>query len=186
MAALPSRRLGTTDIAVRPLLLGFLARVRPDARQRAVRSVRAAVQRGVTPFDVGVYGTPDTRRVCTDVLFGAAIRASRLRRDDYLVSVKLWTEDWDPWGSARLWTTPCSAPDSAGPVISGPHRRSSPSRSRSGTRPNASTLVGASRAEHVIENLGGVDVLERRGGDEIRALVEPFCFDRDVVDPEGI
>lgn len=50
---------------------------------------------------------------------------------------------------------------------------------------NVTTLFGATRLEQVEQNLGGVDLVERVGAEELRALVEPFWADRDVVDPEG-
>lgn len=50
---------------------------------------------------------------------------------------------------------------------------------------NVTTLFGATRLEQVEQNLGAVDLVERVGADELRALVEPFWVDRGVVDPEG-
>ncbi|MBH5338443.1 aldo/keto reductase [Streptomyces pactum] len=47
------------------------------------------------------------------------------------------------------------------------------------------TLVGATRLEQVRQNIGALDLLERVGADELRALVEPFWTDRGIVDPEG-
>ncbi|MBB5958658.1 aryl-alcohol dehydrogenase-like predicted oxidoreductase [Saccharothrix tamanrassetensis] len=50
---------------------------------------------------------------------------------------------------------------------------------------NVTTLFGASRLEQVEDNLAAVDLVERVGAEELRALVEPFWVDRDAVDPEG-
>lgn len=49
----------------------------------------------------------------------------------------------------------------------------------------ATTLFGASSVEQLNANLASLDLLHRVGAEEIRARVEPFWADRDVVDPEG-
>ena len=49
----------------------------------------------------------------------------------------------------------------------------------------ANTLFGASSVAQLNSNLGSLELLERVGAEEIRARVEPFWADRDVVDPEG-
>jgi aryl-alcohol dehydrogenase-like predicted oxidoreductase len=50
---------------------------------------------------------------------------------------------------------------------------------------NVTTLFGATRLEQVEQNLGAVDLLERVGAQELRALVEPYWVDRGIVDPDG-
>lgn len=50
---------------------------------------------------------------------------------------------------------------------------------------NVTTLFGATRLEQLQQNLGALDLLERVGAEEIRALVEPFWVDRGVVEPAG-
>lgn len=49
----------------------------------------------------------------------------------------------------------------------------------------ATTLFGASSVEQLNANLASLDLLDRVGAEEIRARVQPFWADRDVVDPEG-
>lgn len=49
----------------------------------------------------------------------------------------------------------------------------------------ATTLFGASSVEQLHANLASLEVLDRVGAEEIRARVEPFWADRDLVDPEG-
>lgn len=58
----------------------------------AVTLVRTAVDRGVDLFDVGVYSFPGMPPVFTDVLFSAIVRAAGLRRDEWMLSSKLWLE----------------------------------------------------------------------------------------------
>ncbi|WP_149551522.1 aldo/keto reductase [Streptomyces marokkonensis] len=50
---------------------------------------------------------------------------------------------------------------------------------------NTTTLVGATRLEQVRQNIGALELVERVGAEELRALVEPFWCDRGIVDPEG-
>jgi len=56
--------------------------------------VRAAVDAGVNLFDVGVYSFPGMPPVFTDVLFSAIVRAAGLRRDEWMLSSKLWLEGY--------------------------------------------------------------------------------------------
>lgn len=50
---------------------------------------------------------------------------------------------------------------------------------------NVTTLFGATKLAQLQDNLAAVDLVDRVGADEIRALVEPFWADRGVIDPEG-
>ncbi|GAA4524099.1 aldo/keto reductase [Amycolatopsis samaneae] len=50
---------------------------------------------------------------------------------------------------------------------------------------NTTTLFGATSTAQLKDNLGAVDLVERVGAAELRALAEPLWADRDVVDPEG-
>nr|WP_225956413.1 aldo/keto reductase [Amycolatopsis lexingtonensis] len=66
---------------------------RMDFRE-AVSLLQRAIDAGITLFDVGVYGLPGAPPVFTDVLFSAMVRAAGLRREDYLLSAKLWLEGY--------------------------------------------------------------------------------------------
>ncbi|GLZ42541.1 aldo/keto reductase [Actinokineospora sp. NBRC 105648] len=50
---------------------------------------------------------------------------------------------------------------------------------------NLTTLFGATRLDQLEDNLAAVELVERVGPEELRALVDPFWADRDVVDPAG-
>ena len=58
----------------------------------AVALLREATDRGVNLFDVGVYSAPGAPPVFTDVIFSAMVRAAGLRREEWLLSSKLWLE----------------------------------------------------------------------------------------------
>jgi aryl-alcohol dehydrogenase-like predicted oxidoreductase len=64
----------------------------------AVALLRQAVDRGVNLFDVGVYSMPGMPPVFTDVIFSAMVRAAGLRRDEWLLSSKLWLESFGAEG----------------------------------------------------------------------------------------
>ncbi|GAA3697301.1 aldo/keto reductase [Arthrobacter ginkgonis] len=95
----PQRPLGDSGLDVSALSLGsWHTYDRMDFRD-AVEMVRVAHGSGINLFDVGVYSVPgDQPPVFTDVLFSAIVRAAGLRRDDYLVSSKLWLEGYGPDG----------------------------------------------------------------------------------------
>ncbi|MER6667821.1 aldo/keto reductase [Amycolatopsis japonica] len=91
---IPQRRIGRDGPLTGVLSLGsWHTYDRMDFRD-AVDLVRTAVDSGITLFDVGVYGFPGATPVFTDVLFSAMVRAAGLRRDDYLLSAKLWLEGY--------------------------------------------------------------------------------------------
>ncbi|HET6287456.1 MAG TPA: aldo/keto reductase [Amycolatopsis sp.] len=94
MSVIPQRRIGRDGPLTGVLSLGsWHTYDRMDFRE-AVNLVRTAVDSGITLFDVGVYGFPGATPVFTDVLFSAMVRAAGLRRDDYLLSAKLWLEGY--------------------------------------------------------------------------------------------
>lgn len=91
---IPQRRIGRDGPLTGVLSLGsWHTYDRMDFRD-AVTLLRTAVDAGITLFDVGVYGFPGSPPVFTDVLFSAMVRAAGLRRDDYLLSAKLWLEGY--------------------------------------------------------------------------------------------
>ncbi len=95
---IPQRRIGRDGPHTGVLSLGsWHTYDRMDFRE-AVTLLRTAVDAGITLFDVGVYGFPGGDPVFTDVLFSAMVRAAGLRRDDYLLSAKLWLEGYPGHG----------------------------------------------------------------------------------------
>jgi aryl-alcohol dehydrogenase-like predicted oxidoreductase len=92
--SIPQRRIGRDGPLTGVLSLGsWHTYDRMDFRD-AVTLLRTAVDAGITLFDVAVYGFPGSPPVCTDVLFSAMVRAAGLRREDYLLSAKLWLEGY--------------------------------------------------------------------------------------------
>ncbi|MFD4999541.1 aldo/keto reductase [Streptomyces buecherae] len=97
---LPRHPIGTSELAASALSLGSWHTFDRMDFADAVDLVRYALDRGVTLFDVGVYGLPGKPPVFTDVLWGAIMRAVGVPRDAYLASVKLWIEGFDAQGFA--------------------------------------------------------------------------------------
>ncbi|MFI5585319.1 aldo/keto reductase [Amycolatopsis sp. NPDC051758] len=65
----------------------------------AVRLLKTAVDAGVTVFDVAHYNFgPHAENSRTDILFGEAVRAAGITRDDYLLCGKLWLWDYPRTG----------------------------------------------------------------------------------------
>ncbi|WP_414938729.1 aldo/keto reductase [Amycolatopsis sp. cmx-11-51] len=94
MSVIPQRRIGRDGPLTGVLSLGsWHTYDRMDFRE-AVNLVRTAVDSGITLFDVGVYGFPGATPVYTDVLFSAMVRAAGIKREDYLLSAKLWLEGY--------------------------------------------------------------------------------------------
>ncbi|MFJ7214493.1 aldo/keto reductase [Amycolatopsis sp. NPDC098790] len=91
---IPQRRIGRDGPLTGVLSLGsWHTYDRMDFRE-AVSLLHTAVDAGISLFDVGVYGLPGSPPVFTDVLFSAMVRAAGLRREDYLLSAKLWLEGY--------------------------------------------------------------------------------------------
>lgn len=91
---IPRRRIGADGPETGILALGSWHTYDRMPFAETVRLLQEAVAAGITLFDVGVYGTPDQPPVFTDVIFSAAVRAAGLARDDYVLSAKLWLEDY--------------------------------------------------------------------------------------------
>jgi len=64
----------------------------------SVAMFRHAIDRGITLFDVGVYGAAGAAPASTDVIFSAMVRAADVARDEYQLSAKLWIDDWTEGG----------------------------------------------------------------------------------------
>ncbi|MFD4960697.1 aldo/keto reductase [Microbacterium sp. NPDC058389] len=88
------RRIGASDLETGIFSLGSWHTYDRMDFGDAVAMVRAAVDAGVNLFDVGVYSFPGLPPVFTDVLFSAIVRAAGLRRDEWMLSSKLWLEGY--------------------------------------------------------------------------------------------
>ncbi|MBC9953395.1 aldo/keto reductase [Leucobacter sp. cx-42] len=317
--SVPHNKLGTSDLTVSKFALGSWHVYDRMHFEETVALLRTAIDRGINLFDVGVYTAPTMPPGYTDILFSAAVRAAGIKREEYLLSSKLWLEAFDAdqggfrpqlegalfrvgaehadlvvlgdlrrddlelrdlvhslaelkadglinaWG-VNNWSAsnvqalidiaredgvdgPCMAqlkysvsrrsiPDGApfaklweqgfamqaSDVMEGGYLAGKVSTEREvgrdpggirqriiddvpgfvqlaeslGATPaqlaiaftlthpaNATTLFGASSVTQLEANLGSLEVLERVGAEAIRAAVEPFWADRDVVNPEG-
>ncbi|MDR2321765.1 MAG: aldo/keto reductase [Microbacterium sp.] len=90
--ALPQREIGTSGIPASLFSLGSWHTYDRMDFGDATAMLREAVDRGVNLFDVGVYTGPGMPPAFTDVIFSAMVRAAGLRRDEWLLSSKLWLE----------------------------------------------------------------------------------------------
>ncbi|GAB2776850.1 aldo/keto reductase [Amycolatopsis magusensis] len=71
-----------------------------------VRLLRRAVDAGVTLFDVAHYNMgPHAERSRTDLIFGEAIRAAGIAREEYELCGKLWLWDYPKTGFAEQLAT---------------------------------------------------------------------------------
>ncbi|MBO9624799.1 MAG: aldo/keto reductase [Microbacterium sp.] len=89
---LPLREIGRSGIRSSLFSLGSWHTYDRMPFEDAVAMLQEAVDRGVNLFDVGVYSAPGMPPVFTDVIFSGMVRAAGLRRDEWLLSSKLWLE----------------------------------------------------------------------------------------------
>lgn len=88
--------LGQTDLKLSRLSLGSWHTYDRMDFHAAVALLRKAIDAGINLYDVGVYGTAETvPPPITDILFSAMVRAAGLKRDEWLLSSKLWIEGFD-------------------------------------------------------------------------------------------
>ncbi|WP_410657056.1 aldo/keto reductase [Amycolatopsis sp. lyj-112] len=72
----------------------------------AVRLIRHAIDAGVTLFDVAHYNMgPHSEQSRTDLLFGEAVRAAGIAREEYQLCGKLWLWDYPNTGFAEQLAT---------------------------------------------------------------------------------
>ncbi|MFC3448385.1 aldo/keto reductase [Amycolatopsis speibonae] len=72
----------------------------------AVRLIRHALDARVTLFDVAHYNMgPHSEQSRTDLIFGEAVRAAGIKRDEYQLCGKLWLWDYPNTGFAEQLTT---------------------------------------------------------------------------------
>ncbi|GAB3499725.1 aldo/keto reductase [Amycolatopsis cihanbeyliensis] len=95
----PHRKIGTAGPDVSVLSLGSWHTYDRMRFTDAVAMMRYAVDSGINFFDVGYYGglVVDGKRVpesFTDVLFGQIMRAAGVPRENYLLSAKLWVNNY--------------------------------------------------------------------------------------------
>ncbi|MFI0421398.1 aldo/keto reductase [Spongiactinospora sp. 9N601] len=91
---IPIRRLGGDGPLASVLSLGSWHTYDRMDFGDAVAMLRKAVDLGINLFDVGVYSMPGYPPVFTDVLFSAMVRAAGIKRDEYLLSTKLWLDGY--------------------------------------------------------------------------------------------
>ena len=89
---LPAREIGRSGLHASLFSLGSWHTYDRMDFADAVALLREAIDRGVNLFDVGVYSAPGAPPVFTDVIFSAMVRAAGLRREEWLLSSKLWLE----------------------------------------------------------------------------------------------
>ena len=89
---LPLREIGRSGLHASLFSLGSWHTYDRMDFADAVALLREATDRGVNLFDVGVYSAPGAPPVFTDVIFSAMVRAAGLRREEWLLSSKLWLE----------------------------------------------------------------------------------------------
>ncbi|MGH8963663.1 MAG: aldo/keto reductase [Jatrophihabitantaceae bacterium] len=103
--SLERRRIGTTGPEVSVLALGSWHTYDRIDFHACVQLLRAAIDAGITFFDVGVYGgvpvdgpgSPISYSH-TDVIFGRAMEVAGVAREEYVLSEKLWLEQWPERG----------------------------------------------------------------------------------------
>jgi L-glyceraldehyde 3-phosphate reductase len=98
MATLPHRPLGDSGLEVSVLALGSWQTYEHVPREQALAVMDAAREAGITFLDDARYNDRTGRAPIptgySEVLFGELFRASGWKRDEVIVSNKLWWEFW--------------------------------------------------------------------------------------------
>jgi aryl-alcohol dehydrogenase-like predicted oxidoreductase len=95
MNSIPTRRLGPDGPEVPLIALGSWNTWDRMTPGEAAALVRRAVDAGAAFFDVAYYNMgPHAENSRTDILFGEAVAAAGVTRDEFLVCGKIWL--WDP------------------------------------------------------------------------------------------
>jgi aryl-alcohol dehydrogenase-like predicted oxidoreductase len=98
MGTLPSRALGSSGMSVSVMSLGSWRTFERIPREQGVAVMRAARDAGITFLDDARYNdetaTAPIPTGYSEVVFGELFRAVGWRRDDVVVSNKLWWEHW--------------------------------------------------------------------------------------------
>ncbi|MEQ6897525.1 aldo/keto reductase [Microbacterium sp. KR10-403] len=89
---IPTRTTGPTGITVSELALGSWNTWDRAAYDTVVQTLRAAMDAGVTTFDVGIYGPhlDDPDPDATEMVFARAMAQLKPRREDIRLAVKAW------------------------------------------------------------------------------------------------
>jgi aryl-alcohol dehydrogenase-like predicted oxidoreductase len=102
----PARRLGPAGIVTSLFGLGSWNTWDRMEFDDAVGLLRTAVDAGVTLFDVAHYDMgPHAEQSRTDLIFGEAVRAAGIAREDYQLCGKLWLWDYPNTGFAQQLDT---------------------------------------------------------------------------------
>lgn len=95
---LPLRRLGTSQLQVSPIALGSWRTYERLPRETSVAVLRHALEGGVNFLDDARYndetGSAPIASGYSEVVFGEVFRAAGFRREEVIVSEKLWWEFW--------------------------------------------------------------------------------------------
>ena len=95
----PARALRSGGKPVPPLALGSWNTWDRMTSDEAVAVIRRAVEQDAGFFDVAYYNMgPHAENSQTDILFGAALRASGVARSEIVLCGKLWLWDWPNQG----------------------------------------------------------------------------------------
>lgn len=95
----PRRPLQEGALPVPPLALGSWNTWDRMSHDEAVTLIRRAVELDAGFFDVAYYNMgPHAENSTTDILFGRALRASGVGRDEVVLCGKLWLWDWPNQG----------------------------------------------------------------------------------------
>ena len=106
-AGLPVVRLGASDLLVSRMALGSWRTYERMSRDQGLAVMRAAQAAGVTFLDDARYndetGEAPIPSGYSEVVFGELFRGSGWRRDEVVVSNKLWWEFWPQQTRPRNW-----------------------------------------------------------------------------------
>jgi aryl-alcohol dehydrogenase-like predicted oxidoreductase len=101
---MPTRRLGASDIEVSRLSLGSWRTYERISRDAGLAVMHAAREAGITFLDDARYndetGTAPIPTGYSEVVFGELFRQAGWRRDETVVSNKLWWEFWPEQSAA--------------------------------------------------------------------------------------